>query len=233
MAKEFDRLFASLFGADERYIAVVQELTKKRRGLSRNELLNALGIPSGGGATTILENLEEGGFITATVPFGRTARDQFYRLTDEYSLFHHKWLSGGRLKSWQHVRKSPRWRAWAGLSFESVCLKHSEQIERALGISGVQTHVAAWLHEDAQIDMLIDRADDVLTVCEMKFTDEPFVITKRYADDLRNKIARFRRHTRTKKTTHLVFVTSHGVADGRYTQELVDAQLSIDALIEN
>jgi uncharacterized protein len=231
LANEFSRLFASLFDSDEKYVAVVRALARKRRGLTRNELLAAVDMPSGGGATTILENLEEGGFITATIPFGRTGRDRFFRLTDEFSLFHLKWLDGARPRSWQHVRKTPRWRAWVGLAFESVCLEHAAAIERALGISGVETHVSAWLHDDAQIDMLIDRADDVISVCEMKFTDEPFVITKKYADELRNKAAVFRAQTGTKKAIHVVLVTSYGLVRNRHADELVDHEVQMDVLL--
>jgi hypothetical protein len=230
LAAEFHRLFASLFDSDDRYAAVVGALARKRRGLTRSEILDAVRLPSGGGATTILQNLEEGGFITSTIPFGRTTRDQFHRLTDEFSLFHSKWMAGRPPKSWQHVRKSPRWRTWAGLAFESVCSKHAGAIERALGISGIQTQVSAWLHDDAQIDILIDRADDVVTVCELKFTDEPFAITKKYAEELRNKIAVFRNRTGTRKAIHVVFVTSYGVVDNQYAREVVDDQITMDEL---
>lgn len=232
LAHEFDRLFASLFDADSNYVAVVRALAKKRRGLSRTELLDAAGLQSGGGSTTILNNLREGGFIDETIPFGRTSRDRFYRLSDEFSLFHLTWLARNRPKSWQAVRETPRWRAWAGLAFESLCLKHVDAIERALGISGVRTTASAWLEDDAQIDLLIDRADDVISVCEMKFTDAPFVITKQYAAALRRKIDAFRRHTKTRKATHLVFVTSYGVRDGAHASELVDASITMDALLK-
>jgi len=228
---EFDRLYASLFDSDSRYVDVVRALSQKRSGLSRNDLLAAVGLPSGGGATTLLETLEQGGFISATIPFGRAKRDRIYRLTDELSLFHLKWLDGRRPRSWQHVRGTPRWRAWAGLAFESVCLKHAEAIERALGISGVETEVSAWLHPDAQIDLLIDRADDVISVCEIKFTDAPFTITKKYAAELRHKLAVFREQTGTRKRLDLVFVSSYGITSNAYADELVDSALKMDVLL--
>lgn len=231
LGDEFDRLFVSLFGSDERYVQVVRELAKRRAGSSRGDLLSRTGIPTGGGATTILQNLEEGGFITSTIPFGRNSRDRFFRLTDEFSLFHLAWLERRRPKSWQPVRASPRWRAWAGLAFESLCLKHVGSIEGALGIAGVQTDVSAWSHADAQVDLLIDRADDVVTICEMKFTDGPFTITKKYAAELRRKLSVFREQTQTRKATHLVFVTSYGLTNNPYADELVDATVTMDALL--
>jgi hypothetical protein len=230
LADEFDRLFVSLFGDDERHVGIVRALAKKRRGVSRNELLEAARLPSGGGLTKLLENLEEGGFITTTIPFGRRARDRFFRLTDEFSLFHLKWLAATRPKSWQQVRKTPRWQAWAGLAFESVCLKHADSVERALGISGVETNVSGWLHHDAQIDMLIDRADDVVSLVEVKFSDAQFTITRKYAEELRRKVAVFSAQTGLTKAVHLVFLTSYGVVPNQWSRELVDVELTMEDL---
>ena len=231
LAGEFGRLFASLFADDSKYVEVVRALAKKRQGLSRNDLLSIVQLPSGGGASTVLDNLAEGGFITATIPFGRATRDRFYRLTDELSLFHLSWLDKRAPGSWQMVRNTPRWRAWVGLAFESLCLKHVGAIERALGIAGVRTESSAWLAADAQIDLLIDRADDVISLCEVKFTDGPYAITKKYAAELRNKIEAFRRHTGTNKALHLVFITSYGLVQNAYSEELVDQTITMDALV--
>jgi hypothetical protein len=230
LADEFARLFASLFGADDAHESVVRALAKRRSGLGRTELLAAVGLPSGGGATTVLESLEEGGFIGSTIPFGRTSRDRFFRLTDEFTQFHFQWLTGRRPKSWQQIRGTPRWQVWAGLSFESLCLRHVDAIERALGISGVRTEASAWRHKEAQIDLIIDRADGVISVCEVKFTDAPFRVTKSYAEQLKRKIAVFREHTGATKAIHRVFVTSRGLSPGRYADESADAVVTMGSL---
>jgi len=230
---EFDRLFASLFGDDPKYVAVVRALAKRRRGLTRDELLDAIGVSTGGGASKIITNLEEGGFITSSVPFGRTERDRFLRLTDEFSLFHLKWMDSRRVRRWRDVHGTPAWQVWSGLSFESVCLRHVHRIERALGISGVRSEVSAWLHKDAQIDLLIDRADGVITVCEIKFTDQPFEIQKRYAEELRQKLDCFRRVTKTRKSVRLVFVTPYGLVANRHSTDLVDSEIRMDAFFEH
>lgn len=230
LINEFDRLFVSLFGDDEVYVVVVRALSKKRGGLTRNELLRALGVRSGGGITQILENLEEAGFISSTTPFGRTSRDRLIRLSDQFSVFHLKWLDTKRPASWQAERKSPRWRAWAGLTFESVCHAHAGAIQRALGISGVKASVSAWQHPEAQVDMLIDRADDVVSLVEIKFTDAPFEITRAYADQLRRKGEVFRLRTKLRKAVHVVMVTPYGVVPNRYAKELVDAEVTMQDL---
>ena len=233
LSGEFDRLFASLFGDDPKYVAVVRTLAKRRRGFTRNELLHAIGASTGGGASKILTNLEEGGFIASSIPLGRTERDRFFRLTDEFSLFHLKWMESRRVRRWRDVHGTPAWHAWSGLSFESMCLRHVSAIERALGISGVRSEVSAWLHQDAQIDLLLDRADGVITVCEIKFTDQPFEIQKRYAEELRQKLDRFRRITKTKKSVHLVFITPYGLEKNRHSNELVDSEVTMAALFEH
>ncbi len=179
----------------------------------------------------MLSNLEEGGFIESTIPFGRTSRDRLLRLTDELSLFHVAWLDGRRPASWQTVRGTPRWQAWAGLAFEGLCLRHVGPIKRALGVSGVRVDASAWLHREAQIDLLLDRADDVISVCEIKFTDGPFTITRSYASRLRNKLTVFRSVTGTRKALHLVMVTSYGVRPNIHSRELVDSEVRMEQLI--
>ncbi len=231
LVKELDRLFASLFDADEKYTGVVRALARKRRGLTRNEILESAGLVSGGGATAVLENLQEGGFTSSSLPLDRTSRDKIYRLTDEFLLFYMSWLRSRRPRSWQQVRGTPRWRAWAGLAFEALCQKHTDSILRELGISGIRTDTSSWLHPDAQIDLLIDRADGVISVCEMKFTESPFTITKKYAGELRRKIDIFREQAGTKKNIHLVFVTSYGLNPNKYSDELVDGLITMDALL--
>ena len=113
-----------------------------------------------------------------------------------------------------------------------MCLEHPRAIERALGISGIRTNVSAWSHKEAQIDMLIERADDVVSIIEIKFSDEPFVINKKYAEELRRKVATFRAETKLRQAVHLAFVTPYGVAENQYASELVDAQIRMEALFE-
>lgn len=239
LAREFDHLFASLFSDDDVYRRVVRELARTRLGVSREDLLRAVDASSGGGINRVLSNLEEAGFIQTVIPFGRTRRDRFYRLVDELSLFHLKWLDKrgrGRSGDWTARRNTTTWHAWAGLAFEGMCLKHVAAIERALGISGVRTEASSWQHrarkssdDGAQIDLLIDRADDVISVCELKHTINPFTITKAYATELRRKLAVFQRETRTRKNVQLVLVTTAGIAPNSYSRELVDREVTLDA----
>ena len=237
---EFSQLYPALFDSPERHIAIVRALASKSCGLTRNDLAAATGQPTSGRLTAILEELVESGFVCRREPYGRRVKDTLFRLSDEYSLFYLRWIEkwrGDPSGGWLKVRGTPRWRAWSGLAFESLCLKHVGRIKAALGIAGVSTDVAAWRYaptdggdEGAQIDLLIDRADACINLCEMKFSEAEFVIDRPYARRLRERRETFRRVTGTTKNVFLTFVTTHGVKSNPAALELVDSQVSMEAL---
>ena len=237
---EFGRIFASLFEHAERHERLVRTLAASPHGLTRNELLRKTGLSSGGGTTTLLEELEESGFVTRSSQFGLGVKDAVFRLADEYSLFYLAWIERHRSRAdnvWLSRRGTPRWRAWSGLAFEGICLRHIRELKRALGIEAVETIESAWHHRPsqqadrgAQVDLLIDRADGCINLCEMKFSQSPFTIDKRYAAELRRKRDTFRRVTGTRKTVLTTMVTTHGVRDNAYRAELVDASIEAPAL---
>jgi len=243
MRDEFGKLYASLFDDPEQHVKIVKALSQKRAGLTRGELLQATGLPSGGTATKRLDELEESGFLQRNVPLGKQENEGLYRLADEFSAFHMAWIRPLGRKSpgdgfWLRQRQSPRWRAWSGFAFESVCLKHTQQLKAALGIAGVNTTESAWRYlprpgaeeRGAQIDLLIDRHDQTINLCEMKFADGEFTIDKRYAAELRHKRDTFRRITRTRKNLFLTMVSTFGVHNNAHAKELVAASLTSDAL---
>lgn len=243
LRSEFDRLYASLFDSAEEHLAIVRALAGKREGMTRNELLAATGLPSGGSASRHLDELAESGFIHPAIPFGKKEKDALYRLSDEFSLFHCTWIAPLGKRSpgsghWMNQRQSPKWRAWSGYSFEGICLKHAQQLKVALGISGVQTTEAPWRHHPpkgepgAQIDLLIDRADETINLCEMKFSEGVFTIDKRYAEEFRQKRDAFRRVTGTRKNLFIVMVTTYGVTDNAYAKELVASSVVAEALLK-
>jgi uncharacterized protein len=239
---EFKQLYASLFDHHERHLKVIHALAKRRSGMTRQELRANTGLPSGGRLTTVLSELESTGFILRTVPFGRTVRDALFRLIDEFTLFHLRWQSSrGTAQDghvwWLHRRSTPAGRAWSGYAFENACLSHVRQIKHALGISGVLTEHSSWQHRSrdatdrgAQIDLLIDRPDGVVNLCEVKHSDAPFVIDKKYSLWLRERSDLFRRVTGTHKSLFITFVTTHGVAPGSQVSGLVANDVRADAL---
>ena len=242
---EFDKLYASLFEESGQHQKIVKMLAKKRKGLTRSEILQLIGIRSGGSASRRIEELEESGFIQSYIPFGKKANDALCRLSDEYSLFYLDWISNLGKRSpgdgyWLSQQNSPRRRAWAGYAFESLCIKHAPSLKAALGIAKVETTEAPWRYQSsqksdipgAQIDLLIDRRDDTINLCEMKYSETEFTIDKRYAQDLRQKLNVFLRVTGTRKNVFLTMLTTFGVTNNAYAKELVVNTLTLDALFQ-
>ena len=237
---EFTNLYASLFDQAQRHEAVMRALARKRRGLTRRKLLAAASLGSGGAATKVLDELEEAGFILQMPRLGRARRDAVYWLADEYSLFYLTWLERHRGASegvWMRRQGTPAWRAWSGLAFEATCLKHVGAIKAALGISGVETEEGAWEHrpdgthrDGAQIDLVIDRSDRSMNLCEMKFSEAEFVIDKAYARELAHKREVFRAATGTKKALFITLVTTYGLRENEHSRGLVARTVTMDAL---
>jgi len=237
--REFENLYAALFEKAERHEAVVRALAIKRRGLSRGEILELAAVGSGGAATKVLDELEESGFIMRIPQLGRTKRDALYWLADEYSLFYLTWIERHRGRGdgmWMRKQGTAAWRAWTGIAFEAVCLKHVPALKHALGIAGIDTVEAAWslrggaALDGAQIDLVIDRADRSANLCEMKFSESEFVIDKAYARELALKRDAFRAATSTRKALFLTLVTTYGVRANEHAARLGVQAVTMDAL---
>ena len=234
---EFGQLFPSLFDHSENHIAVVRALSSKRAGLSRAEIIRIAGISNGGGLTKTLEELENSGFIAEYLPFGRKKRESLFRLTDEYSLFYLTFIEPMQREGpgvWSAFQQKPGYRAWSGYAFESICLKHLPEIKKALGISGIFSRSSAFYQKAAegmdgcQIDLLIDRDDRVVNLCEIKWASTEFIITKSYAAELRKKIALFKNFSKTKKQVFLTFISTYGVLPNEHSQGMVDKEIQLD-----
>jgi uncharacterized protein len=164
---------------------------------------------TGGRLTQTLRELEEAGFIRCQSAFEKKSKDTIYRLADEFSLFHLKWMERGGSTgagSFQSRCSTPAWRAWSGYALEALALKHPGQIKSALGIARVDTTECGWVHrpnetwpDGAQVDLVIDRADNTIHLVEIKYSQGVFTITKGYAAELRRKVAVFMGVTATRK----------------------------------
>lgn len=236
---EFNNLYSSLIDHSSNHITVVKALTAKTKGLTRSELIIHTGLSSGGTISLVLEELEESGFINSYIPFGKTSKDLVYRLSDEYSLFYLKYM--GKRKAtgkgtWLRICKQPTWTSWSGYAFEAICLKHIVQLKCALGIDGLLVEESIWRQapgknlQGAQIDLLLDRDDHCVNICEMKYAKEPYSITKKYAEELEQKKAVFANATKTKKTIFITMVTTFGTAKNPYYNKLVQNEVTVEDL---
>jgi AAA+ ATPase superfamily predicted ATPase len=247
LADEFDRLFQSLFKRADHYEKIIRAVAKRRQGILRNELIQALRSTSGGRLGQQLRELEEAGFITTLTPYGRKAKHQAYRLIDEYVSFYLKWiepapkgvLARGGHAYWKTRARTPGYRAWSGYAFEGLCLKHAQQIRGALGIEAIDAEIGTWRYvpsrrkrndRGAQVDLLFDRADGIINLCELKYAEDRFVVDKRCARELADKVAIFETKTGTKKDVHVTLVTTHGLKPNSWSEDLISNVVTVDAL---
>ncbi|MFI4937391.1 MAG: ATP-binding protein [Candidatus Berkiellales bacterium] len=242
---EFNELYSSLFGKAEYHIKIVRALAKKRHGLTRESLLMLLKIKSGGQVSTILNELENSGIIMTVNKFGAKIKEASIILIDEYSYFYLNWiepvkreiLHDAQTNYWQKISASSSWQSWSGFAFETICLKHIKNIKASLGLAAVTTSHSQWSYipqdnteDGAQIDLIIDRADNCINLCEIKFCQGEFNITKEYAKKLLNKKEIFREQTKTKKTIFITMITPYGVKKNQHYIGLVDNELTLDDL---
>lgn len=231
---EFDNLYASLFENSEDYMKVIEALSRKNAGLTRKEVIAATGLPDGGGLSTILSDLDDCDIIRKYKAFGKKENDAVYQLTDFYTIFYYKFIKkyGASDKSfWSYQTGTTLHNAWAGIAFERLCMYHHNQIEKALGIQGIMTEASSWRSESAQIDLVISRADRVIDLCEIKFWEGPFSITKKYRQELDNKINSFRDSLKLRRTLHLVFITTYGLKPNEYSG-VVQNEVTLKDLFE-
>ena len=236
---EFGEVFNSLFGENVGYMKIVRALARKHGGMTYGEILSEAKMKKGGVSLRILDALEQSGFIRRFTAYGKKRQDAQYQLVDNFAYFHLKFLDGESNQDehfWQHATIGSVLNVWRGLAFERVCLLHVAQIKKALGISGVLTKVYSWRHvpdetyvNGAQIDLLIERADRVVNICEIKYSRDEFVIDKEYDRKLRNKVGTFCGVTKTKCAVHIAMITASGLAHNGYWGT-VQAEVSLDDL---
>ena len=242
---EFEIVFESLFDKSTRHRSVLDALAGARYGLSQQEIATRCNLSLGGSFTNLLYELETCGFIKRYVPFGRKERDSYYRLVDAFSLFHKAWIEPSRKKHvavqdnyWALLSNSQAFASWAGYSFETICHLHANQILRKLGISGVAVLISHWLHQDrdtgskAQVDMVLDRADQTITLCEAKFTKAPVRVSKSLVERLRNTETLFRDKTKTKKFINHAIISCSGVVENELSREIFATVVEGDDLCE-
>lgn len=242
LRNEFDELYTALFNHAESYISIVRLLSTHKEGLTREEISKETSL-QGTFLTKVLRNLVQCDFVSLTSQFGTKKNDAIYRLTDLFTLFHYKFLEENHSQNarwWSENHETQSVKSWMGLSFELVCMLHSEQIRNALGISGIRCDIYTWKFKGDkktdgkgfQIDMVIKRADDTVNLCEMKFSRRSYDISNDYEERLRNRETLFDMATGKKYTILNTFVTTYGVTDGKY-KSIVDSEVTMDDLFNS
>lgn len=243
LTHEYEKLYASLFTHPEPYIRIIEALATKKKGLTRDEIINASKVPTGGDLTRYLNDLEWCGFIRKYNGIGKLSKDVIYQLLDNFTLFYFKYIRGNKnndIHFWTNNIGSALYRTWSGLAFERVCLQHIEQLKKALGIAGVLTNVYSWQTEEdiekgiekSQIDLLLDRNDNVINICEMKFSEHEYLMTEREATNLRRRKGNFIAVTKTRKAVHITLVSPYGAKQNAHTS-IIQNQITLDELFNS
>lgn len=237
MKVEYNELYSTLFKRPDDYLTIIRRLSAHREGMTRQEIIAATGI-EGSTLSRLLEDLVRCDFIFSYSRFGYKSNNAIYRIKDFYTLFYYKYVDGQDTKDkarWSHICLSPQVSSWQGFSFELLCLLHLDQIKQALGIDRIINAASSWRGKDdsssTQIDLVIERGDRIMNLCEMKFSREPYVIDKQYEQKLRERMAIFKAETRTRYGLQLTFVTTFGVLPGKHSG-VVNTQVLLDDLFE-
>lgn len=237
---EFNELYDSLFNEPESYLKIIHALGTIRMGMTRDELVKEGGITSNGKLTRTLEDLTECGFIKRIPSYGGKAKDDLIQLVDNFTIFYYKYMKENLNNDehfWSNSYNSTIRSAWTGLAFERVCFQHIPQIKQAMGIAGVATQCYSWkakgdaLSSGTQIDMVLDRRDNIINICEMKFSKGEYTITKDYAMALNNKVEKFIESTKNKKTILLTMITTNGVVHNEYWNQ-IQCDITADELFK-
>lgn len=239
LRKEFTRLYSSLFSNAERHVAIIRALATTWRGLNRSDIIKASKLSDGGSIKRILEELEQSGFVSRYTPLGKKKNGLIYRLTDEYSLFYLKFIepkSTLETEVWQKLSQTQTYKSWSGYAFEGICLKHISQIKKALSIGGIYSETTSFYKKGtdadagAQIDLIIDRNDQVINLFEIKFYNAPIEISKVFALNLRNKMGIFQQATKTRKQVFFNLISPFPLIPNKHSVGLIDRALTLDDL---
>ena len=243
LAEEFKNLYASVFKHPEVYVKLIEALGTKRAGMTREDLIQASQITNSGDLTLKLEELESCGFIRKYYAFGMKKKNAVYQLMDCFTLFYFQFLKDAPTDEhyWSNQINTPKVNNWMGLSFERVCMMHTDQIKQKLGISGVLTDINSWYCKpdpdkgvfDSQIDMLIARKDQVINLCEMKYSGSEYTITEKVERGIRNKIHDLTLLTGTKYAIYPTLITTYGLVPNSYSECVQSVVTLKDLFVEN
>lgn len=238
LSKEYDNLYRSMFKNYTSHIKIVEALAAKSMGMTKKELCEKTGMPESGSTTTVLQELVDCGILNEYNQVGKKTKGKMYQLVDFFTLFYLRFVKKnyGDEHFWTNNINTPTINTWEGYAFEQVCFAHLPQIKKALGIAGISTKVSSWKSTDkesgAQIDMVIERSDKVINICEIKYAGSEYTITSDYAKKLRNKLASFKEETKTKSALHLTMITTYGLKKNSENSGMAQSEVTADCLFE-
>ena len=233
LENEYDEVFKSLFDENSYHQKIMNVLAyNKKEGITRDEILKELKISSGGRFSDSLEDLMQSCFVLKYKAYKDDIKTTLYRVYDEFCLFHLQFMIPFKGSKWTQIFQKQEYKSWCGYAFETICLKHYKEVKKALKCDQIESKNYSWHNPRAQVDLVIDRDDDVVNLCEIKFYNDEFSLDATYLQRLRNKENQFRASTKTKKGIYTVMITTWGVKSNQYSQAIVTTSLTMKCLFE-
>ncbi len=242
LKNEFERLLSSLFKNYQNHVNIIRALASKNMGLTRTEIISLTKYSNGGMLTEILDELEKSGFIMIQSGLGKRVKDSIYRLSDPYSLFYLTFiepLGKNSIVEFNAMSDLLAWKTWCGYAFENVCFYHLKSIRNALGIAGVGTRTGSFYAKateemaGAQIDLIIDRNDQVMNLCEVKYSVNEYTVTKKDVENFEHKKRVFRYYSKTNKHIFTSLITTNGVVNNAQKVNYIDQVVVLDDLFKD
>ncbi|MCF0207769.1 MAG: ATP-binding protein, partial [Bacteroidales bacterium] len=236
LRKEYPRLFKSLFKDPENYVALINALAGCRQGLTRKEIAQMPQFKDNGHLTEMLENLVNCDFIRI-YNNGTKQNGSIYQLTDFYTLFYNKFCKKRTTDDyfWRKHIDTTLMNNWHGLAFERVCMYHFRNIIRALRLDAIHTEFYSWRSRNsehgAQIDIVIDRSDNVISICEVKYSQSDYLLKKSEYEKILNRIGAFSDEKKGRKAVQPVLITTFKLKQNEYS-DIFQRALSLDDLFE-
>ncbi|MCQ2193018.1 MAG: ATP-binding protein [Paludibacteraceae bacterium] len=236
LSMEYENLYRSMFKNFTSHIKVVEALATKSMGMTKKDICDMTGLPETGVTTVVLQELVDCGILNEYNQVGKKTKGKMYQLVDFFTLFYLRFVKDnkGVENFWTMNLNTPAVNSWEGYAFEQVCFSHLNQIKRALGIAGISTKVSSWKSADkengAQIDMVIERSDKLINICEIKFASADYTITADYAKKLKNKLMAFKEETKTKSSLHLTMITTYGLKKNALHNSMVQSEVTSNCL---
>jgi AAA+ ATPase superfamily predicted ATPase len=228
LENEYNEVFKSLFKESSYHQKIVDTLAESpKRGITRNDIIKKLSISSGGRFSSALDELIQSGFVLKYEAYKNNTKSTLYRIYDEYCLFYLQFIKNNKGSSWIHLFQKQAYNTWCGFTFETICLKHVEAIKRALNCQQIESKNYTWYNDSSQIDLVIDRADGVVNLIEIKFYNDKFSIDADYLAQLRKKESQYLTKTKSKKSVFTVMLSTWGVLSNEYSKAIISKSLTI------
>lgn len=195
----------------------------------RDQILKDKNLSSGGQFSKSMDELIESGFVEKYQSFTNKRKTTLYRIFDEFCLFHLQFIEPFKGNSLKQLVTKKVYETWSGFAFEMLCYKHIENIKKGLRCDQINSKNYSWSNQNAQVDLVIDRDDNIVNLCEIKFYNSTFSVDANCANNLRNKEVQFKNSTKTKKGINTITLTTWGI-EGKHAKGLVTNSLTIDCL---